>query len=74
MRKLWKRLRRSLVAGPEQFAGGSAISDPLGLLAVEQEHLTAQRHADPGMSGVPAGVSTDATPTGGRNRYERGLP
>ena len=67
MRKLWKRLRRSLVADLEQFAGGSAISDPLGLLAVEQEHLTAQRHAVPEMSGPETGtlarVSTDATPT-----------
>ena len=61
MRKLWKRLRRSLVDDPEQFAGGSAISDPLGLLAVEQEHLTAQRRANPGRSGPAPAVSADAT-------------
>jgi hypothetical protein len=65
MRELWKRLRRSLVDDPGQFAGGSAVSDPLGLLAVEQEHLTAQRHADPRMSGPrsgpPARVPSDAT-------------
>jgi hypothetical protein len=65
MRKLWKRLRRSLVDDLGQFAGGSAVSDPLGLLAVEQEHLTAQRDADPGMSGPgsgpPARIPSDAT-------------
>ena len=35
----WKRLRRSLAADPGRFAGGSAVSDPLGLLAVERERL-----------------------------------
>jgi hypothetical protein len=34
---MWKRLRRSLAACPARFAGGSAVSDPLGLLAVERE-------------------------------------
>jgi hypothetical protein len=36
---MWKRLRRSLTAHPARFAGGSAVSGPLGLLAVEQERL-----------------------------------
>lgn len=38
---LWKRMRRSLAANPGRFAGGSAVSDPLGLLAVERERLAA---------------------------------
>ncbi len=38
---IWKRLRRSLTADPGRFAGGSAVSGPLGLLAVEQEHAAA---------------------------------
>ena len=37
----WKRLRRSLTVDPARFAAGSAVSDPLGLLAVEQERLAA---------------------------------
>ena len=38
-----KRLRRFLTADPGRFAGGSAVSDPLGLLAVERERLAALR-------------------------------
>ncbi|MGH3284980.1 MAG: hypothetical protein ACRDPD_09910 [Streptosporangiaceae bacterium] len=38
---IWKYLRRSLTADPGRFAGGSAVSDPLGLLAVERERLIA---------------------------------
>jgi len=34
-----KHLRRFLTADPGRFAGGSAVSDPLGLLAVERERL-----------------------------------
>ncbi|HEY6316079.1 MAG TPA: hypothetical protein VIY52_35450 [Streptosporangiaceae bacterium] len=34
-----KHLRRFLTADPGRFAGGSAASDPLGLLAVERERL-----------------------------------
>jgi len=37
----WKRLRHYLAAEPGRFAGGSALSEPLGLLAVERERLTA---------------------------------
>jgi hypothetical protein len=36
---LRKRLRRFLTADPGRFAGGSAVSDPLGLLAVERQRL-----------------------------------
>jgi hypothetical protein len=32
-------------ADPGQFAGGSAVSDPLGLLAVERERLAALRRS-----------------------------
>jgi hypothetical protein len=38
-----KRLRKFLTADPGQFAGGSAVSDPLGLLAVERERLAVLR-------------------------------
>jgi hypothetical protein len=38
-----KRLRRFLNADPGRFAGGSAVSDPLGLLAVERERLAVPR-------------------------------
>jgi len=43
-----KRLGRFLTADPGRFAGGSALSDPLGLLAVERERLAAaERPAEP---------------------------
>jgi hypothetical protein len=35
LRILWKRV----AADPGRFAGGSAVDDPLGLLAIEQEEL-----------------------------------
>jgi hypothetical protein len=38
-----KRLRRILTADPGRFAGGSALSGPLGLLAVERERLAVLR-------------------------------
>jgi hypothetical protein len=38
-----ERLRRFLTADPGRFAGGSAVSDPLGLLAVERERLAVLR-------------------------------
>jgi hypothetical protein len=38
-----KQLGRFLAADPGRFAGGSALSDPLGLLAVERERLAALR-------------------------------
>src|SRR5690348_18342685 len=47
-----KRLRRFLTADPGRFAGGSAVSDPLGLLAVERERLAVLR--SPGSGHHPA--------------------
>jgi hypothetical protein len=38
-----KQLGRFLAADPGRFAGGSALSDPLGLLAIERERLAALR-------------------------------
>ena len=40
LRILWKGLSRALAADPGRFVGGSAVDDPLGLLAFEQEDLT----------------------------------
>ncbi len=63
--KLWKRLLRSLVADPGRFAGATAVRDPLGLLAMEREQLTAKRDSVPPDAGTgtraPARVSTGAT-------------
>jgi hypothetical protein len=51
LRILWKCLSRVLAADPGRFAGGSAVDDPLGLLAVEQQDLTrlqwSRRDAEP---------------------------
>ncbi len=44
---LLTRLWRYLAADPERFAGGGAVSGPLGLLAVEAEHRAAASR-DPG--------------------------
>jgi hypothetical protein len=44
-KRLWKRLRRSRAANLGRFAGGSAVTWPLGLLAVEQERLEARQRA-----------------------------
>src|SRR6478736_368837 len=41
--KVRKRLRRFLTADPGRFAGGSAVSDPFGLLAIERERLAVLR-------------------------------
>ena len=40
---LWRHLRRSLTADPGRFAGGSAVNDPLSVLAIEQERMAARR-------------------------------
>jgi hypothetical protein len=47
-----KHLRRFLTVDPGRFAGGSAVSDPLGLLATERERLERDRrpHEEPGLS------------------------
>jgi len=68
-----KRLRRFLTADPGRFAGGSAVSDPLGLLAVERERLAVLR--SPQHDGSPQTAatanqgtgSTSETPTGTRS-------
>ena len=51
-----KRLRRFLTADPGRFAGGSAVSDPLGLLAVERERLAVLR--SPQHDGSPQTAAT----------------
>jgi hypothetical protein len=43
---LRKRVRRFLTADPGRFAGGSALSGPLSLLAVERERLAVQCRGD----------------------------
>src|SRR5207244_981168 len=40
---LWQRLRGSLAVNPGRFAASSAVSGPLGLLAVEAERLAQER-------------------------------
>jgi len=65
-----KRLRRFLTADPGRFAGGSAVSDPLGLLAVEWERLAVLRspqHDEGPQTAATANQgtgSTSETPTG----------
>ena len=39
----WSRLQRALLADPGRWAGGSVVSGPLGLLAVEQARRAAAR-------------------------------
>ncbi|MGH3182833.1 MAG: hypothetical protein ACRDOH_09590 [Streptosporangiaceae bacterium] len=58
---IWERLRRSLSDDPGRFAGGSAVSDPFGLLAVERERLAVSYRSphDAGPPGV-AGPGTRA--------------
>jgi len=60
----WKRLRRSLAAGPGRWVGGSAVSDLLGLLAVDQDRLAAPRSPQHD-AGPPAaaGQGTGPRPT-----------
>ena len=68
-----KRLRRFLTADPGRFAGGSAVSDPLGLLAVERERLAVLRSPQHDRSPQTAATanqgtgSTSETPTGPRS-------
>jgi hypothetical protein len=42
LRRLWSGLRRSLADGT-WGAGGDAVIEPLGLLAIEREHVAAAR-------------------------------
>jgi hypothetical protein len=57
-----KRLRRFLTADPRRFVGGSAVSDPLGLLAVERERLAVLR--SPQHDGSPQTAATANQGTG----------
>src|SRR6185312_29210 len=57
-----KRLRRFLTADPGRFAGGSAVSDPLGLLAIERERLAVLR--SPQHDGSPQRAATANQGTG----------
>ena len=59
LRMLWKRLSRSLASDPGRFAGGSAVSDPLGLLAVERERLAVLR--PPQHDGTPQAPADQGT-------------
>ena len=57
-----KRLRRFLTADPGRFAGGSAVSDPFGLLAIERERLAVLR--SPQHDGSPRTAATANQGTG----------
>jgi hypothetical protein len=59
-----KHLRRFLTADPGRFAGGSALSDPLGLLAVEGERLAALRSPQHDGSPQAAGTANQGTQPG----------
>ena len=61
---VWKRLSIFLTADPGQFAGGSAVSDPLGLLAVERERLAALRSPQYDASPQAAETVNQGTPPG----------
>jgi hypothetical protein len=63
-----KRLRKFLTADPGRFAGGSAVSDPLGLLAVERERLAVLR--SPQHDGSPQAADAKA-PGSGRGSSSR---
>jgi hypothetical protein len=62
-----KDLRRFLTSDPGRFAGGSAVTDPLGLLAAERERLAVlrspQRDGSP-QAAVTANQSTQPGPCG----------
>jgi pimeloyl-ACP methyl ester carboxylesterase len=64
---LWQGLRRSLAVNPGRFAAGSAVSGPLGLLAVEAGRLAQQAS-----TALPGGEILDVrsrTVDGTRVRY-----
>jgi len=57
---VWKHLRRFLTADPGRFAGGSAVSDPLGLPAGEhaprsRRHPHRRQHAAAELGAVRSG-------------------
>ena len=53
----WNRIRDSIANDPGQFAGGSAVTDMLGLLAVERQRLATRRRAK-GL-GVPGAAEAE---------------
>jgi hypothetical protein len=60
-----KHLGRFLTADPGRFVGGSALSDPLGLLAIERERLAALRSPQHAVSPpAAADQSAPARPPG----------
>jgi hypothetical protein len=62
-----KQLGRLLTADPGRFAGGSALSDPLGLLAVERERqavLRSPQHDGAPPAAAAADQSAPARPPG----------
>ena len=61
---LWKRLRGFLTADLGRFADGSAVSDPLGLLAVERERVAALRPRQPDGSAQAAPTAGQGTQPG----------
>jgi len=61
-----KHLRRFLAADPYRFAASSAVSDPLALLAVEQERLAALRSPQHDGSPQAAATADQASDGGGR--------
>ncbi len=64
-----KRLHRFLTDDPGRFAGGSAVSDPLGLLAVERERLAVLR--SPQHDGSPQTAATANQGTGSTSEPPR---
>ena len=47
LKNLFKRRHRFAAANPGRFAGGSAVHDTAGLLAVEQEDLARSQRPEP---------------------------
>ena len=67
-----KRLRRFLTADPGRFAGGSAVSDPFGLLAIERERLAVLR--SPQHDGSPQTAATANQGTGSTSGNPHRVP
>src|SRR5229473_559603 len=65
----FKRLSRYIAADPARFAGGSAVSDPLGLLAVEREQLAARQREE-----HAAGLAAACDERRGAQSSSRGRP
>jgi hypothetical protein len=71
---VWKHLSIVLTADPGRFAGGSAVSDPLGLLAVERERLAALRSPRHDVSPPAAETANQATRPGRSGDVTRPMP